>query len=125
MSADEITAIGAELVKLCQEGKNLEAIDKLYSKDIVSVEAFGREGMEQTHTGIEAVKAKNKWWSENHEVHGGEVRGPFPHGNRMALLFNYDVTPKHTGQRMTMEEVGLYTVENGKIVKEEFFYKGC
>jgi len=24
---------------------------------------------------------------------------------------------------MQMEEVGLYTVENGKITKEEFFYK--
>jgi ketosteroid isomerase-like protein len=26
------------------------------------------------------------------------------------------------GQRMQMEEVGLYTVEDGKIVREEFFY---
>jgi len=38
-----------------------------------------------------------------------------------------EVTPKQTGKRMTVEEVGLYSVENGKIVKEEFFYKpeGC
>ena len=26
------------------------------------------------------------------------------------------------GQRMQMEEAGLYTVDNGKIIKEEFFY---
>jgi hypothetical protein len=26
------------------------------------------------------------------------------------------------GQRMRMEEVGMYTVQGGKIVREEFFY---
>jgi hypothetical protein len=30
--------------------------------------------------------------------------------------------PKHTGQRMTIDKIGLYTVQGGKIVKEEFFY---
>ena len=117
-----VMEIGKDIVALCQQGKNIEAIEKHYSPDIVSVEAFGMPGMDQTQKGIEAIKGKNKWWSENHEVHGGEVRGPFPHGERFALLFKYDVTPKHTGQRMTMEEVGLFTVENGKVTKEEFFY---
>lgn len=124
MSAMEI---GKDIVALCQQGKNIEAIEKHYSSDIVSVEAVGMPGMDQTQTGIEAIKGKNKWWSENHEIHSGEVRGPFPHGDRFTLWFKYDVTPKHTGQRMTMEEIGLYTVENGKVTKEEFFYdmQGC
>ena len=119
MSAMEI---GKELVALCQQGKNLEAIEKFYSPNIVSVEAFSMPGMDQAQTGIEAIKAKNKWWSENHEVHAAEIRGPFPNGDRFALLLSYDVTPTHSGQRMTMEEVGLYTVENGKVIKEEFFF---
>ncbi|MEO6308489.1 MAG: nuclear transport factor 2 family protein [Nitrospiraceae bacterium] len=45
-----------------------------------------------------------------------------PHSDRFILRFKYDVTPKHTGKRMTMDEAGLYTIQNGKIVKEEFFY---
>lgn len=122
-----ITQIGNELVNLCREGKNLEAIEKFYSPDIVSVEAMDMPGIGQTQRGIEAVKGKNKWWTENHEVHSGEVTGPFPNGDRFIVLFKFDVTPKQSGQRMTMEEVGLYTVANGKIVKEEFFYNtgGC
>jgi ketosteroid isomerase-like protein len=36
--------------------------------------------------------------------------------------FRYDVTNKPSGRRMTMDEVGLYTVQGGKIVREEFFY---
>jgi hypothetical protein len=30
--------------------------------------------------------------------------------------------PKHMGKRFTREEMGLFTVQNGKIAKEEFFY---
>lgn len=117
-----VTEIGNQLAALCREGKNLEAIEKLYSPNIVSVEAVEMPGMGQTQEGIEAIMGKNKWWMENHEVHSGDVAGPFPNGDRFALLFKYDVTPKQTGKRMTMEEVGLFTVEGGKIVKEEFFY---
>jgi ketosteroid isomerase-like protein len=32
------------------------------------------------------------------------------------------VTNKPSGNRMQMDEAGLYTVSNGKIVREEFFY---
>ncbi len=114
--------VGQEFVAYCKAGKNLEAIEKFYSANVVSLEAVAMPNIGQTQQGIEAIKGKNKWWVENHEVHGGEVSGPFPNGNRFIVHFKYDVTPKHTGKRMTMEEMGLYTVENGKIVKEEFFY---
>ena len=38
MSAKQI---GQKLVDYCKKGKNLEAIEKLYSKDVVSIEAQG------------------------------------------------------------------------------------
>jgi SnoaL-like domain len=33
-----------------------------------------------------------------------------------------DITAKATGERMAMDEVGIYTVKNGKIVEERFCY---
>jgi hypothetical protein len=33
-----------------------------------------------------------------------------------------DVEEKKTGNRRTMREVGVYTVENGKVIREEFMY---
>ncbi len=35
-----------------------------------------------------------------------------------------DVTPKESGQRMTMDEMAVYTIKNGKIAEERFFYNG-
>jgi len=114
--------IGEKLVELCSEGKNQEAIEQLYSKDIVSVEPMAMPGMKPEAKGIEAIRAKNKWWSDNHTVHAAEVEGPFANGDRFSVFFRYEVTNKESKKRMDMEEVALYTTANGKIVKEEFFY---
>jgi len=118
-----VKEIGERLVELCSQGKNLEAIYELYGKDIASIEAAKPPEGERTSNGVDAVKAKNEWWIENHEVHDASVKGPFPHGeDRFCVTFAYDVTFKPSGQRFPMEEVALYTVSDGKIVREEFFY---
>jgi hypothetical protein len=115
--------VGTQLVQLCREGKNDRAIDTLYAKDITSVEAFAPNGDREAH-GIDAIKAKGKWWMENHTVHSAVIEGPFPLDDKFAVFFKYDVTQKMSGNRFNMEEVGIYYVKNGKIVREEFCYKG-
>lgn len=114
--------IARKLVELCQQGKNLEALDTLYAADVVSVEAVAMPDGQQEMRGLVAVKGKNEWWLANHEVHSASVTGPWPHGDRFVVGFQFDVTNKPSGKRMNMDEVGLYTVQNGKIVREEFFY---
>jgi ketosteroid isomerase-like protein len=114
--------IANELVALCRQGKNHDALNKLFAEDIVSVEAGAPPGMQRETKGLAGVKAKGEWWSANHEVHSANVSGPWPHDDRFVVGFQYEVTNKPSGQRMKMDEVGLYTVKDGKIVREEFFY---
>jgi len=76
-------------------------------------------------SGIEEVRAKGRWWTENHEVHAFETEGPYLNGEQFALRFSIDFTPRageQAGQRMQMTEVALYAVRDGKIVEERFFY---
>lgn len=114
--------IAKKLVELCKQGKNLEALDTLFAEDVVSVEAVATPGVQQEAKGLAAVKGKNDWWLANHEIHSASVTGPWPHGDRFVVGFQYDVTNKPSGKRMKMDEVGLYTVRSGKIGREEFFY---
>ncbi len=116
------TQIAQDLVDMCRTGRNMEAIDKYYSNDIVSVESMGAPGMPAEMKGIEAVRGKNKWWLDNHEVHSGKANGPYVGENQFAVEFKYDVTQKATGKRIQMNEMALYTVEGGKIVHEHFYY---
>lgn len=118
-------AVGKKLVEMCKEGKMAEAIDTLYSPDIVSIEAGAPPGGSAKSEGIAAVKGKGEWWVANHEVHKSEVFGPYPHGDRFIVRFKFDITAKAgpmAGKRFEMDEAGLYTVKDGKVVHEEFFY---
>ena len=114
--------VGDRLVKLCNEGKNEECMKELYSPDIVSVEAGAPPGQSPEARGLDAIAAKGKWWTENHTVHSAKTEGPWPNGDRFVVRFTYDVTFKPENKRFTMDEAALYTVKNGKIVREEFFY---
>ena len=118
MSAQEVAKA---LADLCRQGKNMEAIETYYSDHIVSVEPMDMPNLPARMEGIEAVRGKNQWWYDNHEVHAMEVKGPYVHGDQFALLFEIDVTTK-AGERAQLAEVGLYTVKDGKVVHEEFFY---
>ena len=110
------------LVDLCRQNKNLEAVDTYYAENIVSVESASSPEAPAETKGIEAVRGKNKWWLDNHQVHSAEANGPFIGEQQFAVEFKYDVTQKASGQRFKMEEMALYTVEGGKIVREHFFY---
>ena len=119
-----VAEIANDLVSMCRQGQNLDVIEKHYSPDIVSVEAApGTPEMPNPTEGIEAIKGKNKWWMENHEIHSASVDGPFVGEDQFACRMSFDVTAKHMGNmRMQMSEMALYTVKDGKIVKEEFYY---
>jgi SnoaL-like domain len=110
------------LVKYCSEGKFHEATVALYSPDIVSMEAGAPPGGSREALGLPAVLAKGEWWVANHEVHSVKVEGPLVAGAHFTVTFIMDVTFKPQSKRMTMEEVAVYKVLDGKIVYEQFFY---
>ncbi|MEO0965649.1 MAG: nuclear transport factor 2 family protein [Planctomycetota bacterium] len=123
-------AVGKRLVELCKQGQNLAAIDELYADDVVTVEVGEMPGFSQRTEDKASIKAENEKWLSMHEIHGGDVKGPWPHGDRFAVMFSTDMTAKEgpmAGQRMQGDELGLYTVRDGKISHVEWFYdmSGC
>ncbi len=121
-SSNSASIVAQELVDLCRSGRNGEAIEKLYSEKILSIEPVKNGDMPAETTGIDAVRGKHKWWTENMVVHSADVTGPFIGEDGFAVYFNFDTTFKPTGKRSAMKEMARYTVADGKIVKEEFFY---
>jgi ketosteroid isomerase-like protein len=114
--------VGKQLVTLCSQGKAMDAIQSLYSQDVVSVEATAMPDGTREMKGLAAVKGKSEWWIANHEVHSAKVEGPMVADSHFCVRFTYDITNKPSGNRMVMDELGVYHVKDGKIVREEFFY---
>ncbi|TPK98352.1 nuclear transport factor 2 family protein [Mesorhizobium sp. B2-4-12] len=115
-----VAEIAKDFTELLRRGDNESAAQKYNADEIVSYEAM--EGPMAVCNGKEAVKQKGQWWQENNQVHGGSVEGPYINGDQFAVRFTFDITPKATGECVTMDEVGLYTVKNGKITEERFYY---
>ena len=114
--------IGKQLVEHCRAGKFDDAMQALYGKDIVSVEAGGPPGASREVRGLEAVAQKGATWYADHEIHSVKVEGPWPNGDRFLVRFQFDLTNKPSQRRMQLDEMALYEVKDGKIVREEFFY---
>jgi len=113
--------VGTELTALVRQGKFEEAVTRFYSPEIISVEAGGPQPEAR---GIAAVQAKGEWWDQNFQVHEVTASEPYVNGDQFAVLMKLDVTEKANGKRYPIEEVAVYTVADGKIVHERFFYDG-
>ena len=119
-----VQTVAREFVNLCRQGKNFDVMRTMYAPDIVSVEGDGKQT-----AGQQPVIKKSEDWGSDKTFHGETVAGPFFNGanpDQFAVYFTLDVTPKATGKRITLEEVGVYTVnKDDKITREQFFYDGA
>jgi hypothetical protein len=113
--------VAERLSQLFKEYKWNEAQDELFSEDAKSIEPPGSQGLE-TVQGLDAIKKKGEDFNNSvEEMHGGYVSEPLVAGRYIAVAMGMDVTMKGAG-RMKMDEIALYEVKDGKIVKEQFFY---
>jgi ketosteroid isomerase-like protein len=114
MSASELANTFIKAV-IAEDAATYQA---LWSDDIVSIEP--NDGPMSRVEGRAALLEKHAWWAANATVHSTTVEGPYVCGDQFAVHFGMDVTID--GTREQMQEVAIYTVENGRIVEERFFY---
>src|ERR1700738_1001803 len=112
--------VAKKVVELVRKQAWREAVDALYDKNIVSVEARTMDGSSPETLGIDGVRGKVDWWVDNMQVHSFKASGPFVAHDRFVVQYDADVTDKGSKKRFQLSEVGVYTVKDGKIVREEF-----
>ena len=115
------TDVANRFNELAQTGQWEQIQNELFADNAVSIEPANSPGLKSVE-GIEAIKQKGKQFEEMvEEMHGGYSNPPQVAGNHFAVAMGMDVTMKGQG-RMKMDEIAVYEVRDGKIVKEQFFY---
>jgi hypothetical protein len=110
--------IGAEVVQMIRARAGDEAIwARHWHRKCDSIEG-GETRM--AWRGLKQVRAKSDWWTQDHALRSGEVEGPYLGATGFAIRFKMQVETLSTGVIDSMEEVGVYTVQNGKVIREEF-----
>lgn len=113
--------VANKLVELCRQGKVDEVQDTLFAANAKSIEANEMMGPKVVE-GLDAIKEKSKAFQAGvEEFHGATISEPIVSGNSFALTWAMDATFKGKG-RMSIEEVCVYQVNDGKITLEQFFY---
>ena len=113
--------VADRLYELFEEGKWEQAQDELFSEDAKSIEPPNSPGLVSVD-GLDNIKKKGQQFNEMvEEMHGGYTGKPIVAGNFIAVAMGMDATMKGAG-RMKMDEIAVYEVKDGKIVKEQFFF---
>jgi len=113
--------VANRLHQLFNEGKWQEAQEELFTEDAESIEPPKAQGM-QSVKGLDAIRKKGQQFNDMvEEMHGGYVSDPIVAGNYIAFAMGMDCTYKGMG-RQKMDEICVYEVKDGKVVKEQFFY---
>lgn len=124
MIAEQVSTtqeVANQFHELAQTGQWDKIQAEMYSEDAESIEPPNSPGLVSVK-GLDAIKKKGQQFNEMvEEMHGGYSKEPIVAGNHFAVLMGMDVTMKGAG-RMKMDEIAVYEVKDGKIVKEQFFY---
>lgn len=116
---DPIAKLAQDVVDHVNSGATSDAPiwDKHWDDGFVSIEADGRE-----FKGRAAVEQKCEEWFATVTMHACQAHGPYATPNGFCVRYEIDCESKDgSWPRMQMDEIGVYTVENGKVVREEFF----
>jgi hypothetical protein len=110
--------IANALVKYNREHNEGAAYNELYDENAVSTENWGPTP--DVYTGLQAIREKSaKWFEGVAEIHSTSCSEPLVADNSFAITYTMDITYKEMG-RISMTELAVYKVKDGKIVSEEF-----
>ena len=113
--------VANKLVELCRVGNYEQAIKELYSPNIVSVEPEGVP--DRIASGLAAIIQKGKNFDAKVErFNSSVITDPIIADNIFSCAMLMNVNFKGVPVPVDLNEICVYTVAGGKIVKEEFFY---
>ncbi len=109
--------------QLTRENKWMDIQEELYGQNAESIEpahaaSFGLKNAK----GLDAIRQKGEAFNNMvEEMHGGYCSEPVVGGTYFSVAMGMDVTMKGAG-RVKMDEIAVYEVKDGKIIKEQFFF---
>jgi hypothetical protein len=108
--------------ELIQQHQYQQIQDELYSPDAVSIEPENDSGLPLVVQGITAMREKEAlFFSQVEAMHSSYMSSIVVSTFYFSMMTGMDVTMKGKA-RKRKEQICVFEVRNGKIVKDQFFY---
>ncbi len=115
----DVATLDQQLNDRILAGDILGAFDEFYASNVVM-----QENNTEPFVGKEVNREREeKFVASVEKIHKGSVVASAVNGNVSFSQWEMDISFKG-GNRMKMEQVAVRHWENGKVVRERFFYKG-
>lgn len=111
--------IAQHYYELAQQQKWSEIIDIYYHDDIECIEPSNSKSQPYTKGKANVVAKAMHFQQMIETVHHAYITQPIIAGDMFSVGIGMDFTMKEAG-RMHFDEFGVFTVKDGKIVREEF-----
>ena len=111
--------VAKQFTDLLRAGRYAEVEERWLAPSIESVEGHGAS---MAWKGKKNVLAKYRAWEADNEFVDPKIEGPWVGATGFAVKFVGHVLHKASGERHAMEEIAVYTVRDGKVVREEFHF---
>ena len=119
----DVTEVARDFTAMLRKCQFVAARERFGASNIRSIEPYDLpDGIAAELSGIEAVRAKTMRWFGSRQVHDVSIDGPFVTGNQFALFLDMMITDRRNGADMPFTEIAVFTVCDGRIIEERFFY---
>ncbi len=118
-----IDDIARDFTAMLRLGQFEAAGEKFWSMDVTSAEPNHLSHDLPTRvSGIEAVRRKIRARFAQARIEDLGIDGPFVTGDQFALFLDMLITNPASGLATPFTEIAIFTVRDGRIVEESFFY---
>lgn len=111
-------SVARELIQMLKSERNIEAIRMLYDDKIDTVEADPTRSRKGKQTVLKSMQD----FADSHDFKYTKIEGPIISGGSFALRLAFDAKNRSTGDSFSVDEIAVYTVLEGRIVREQFYY---
>jgi hypothetical protein len=118
-----IHEIARDFTEMLRAGQFEEAGNRFWAQDVASIEPAALPGgIRATVSGIDAARIKCNARFGASQIDEISIDGPFVTGNQFVLFLDLVIVDPASGARQPFTEIALYTVRDGQIAEERFFY---
>lgn len=113
-----IHKIADRLVTLCRERKFVEAYRELFGEEAESIDPMYM--IMPPARGLITLIEREKQFLSKAIIHDIEISEPLISGKHFAVRIRMDFTVEDRGRKL-IDELAVYHVKSGKIVRQQFF----
>lgn len=118
-----IDDVARDFTAMLRLGQFEAAGEKFWAPDVMSAEPVAlSQDIPALLSGREAARRKIRARFAEAEIDDLGIDGPFITGDQFALFLDMLITDRATGKTQPFAEIAIFTVRNGRIIEERFFY---